>query len=82
MLAEAATALLLLSPLIDAPFAATLAGAILLAVIWLSTALVQVPMHQRLLDGYSDQIARKLVESNWLRTLAWTARAVIALSLL
>lgn len=82
MLVEAATALLLLSPLVDAPLAPALVGAVLLAIIWLSTALLQVPMHRRLLDGYSAHVARRLVGSNWVRTLAWTARAYIALSLL
>jgi hypothetical protein len=82
MLTEAATALLLLSPLSDVPFAPALVGAVLLTIVWLSTALVQVPMHRHLLDGYSGQVVRRLVGSNWVRTLAWTARAVIALSLL
>ena len=54
-------------------------GAGLLAAIWLSTALVQVPLHRRLQTGFDGKAHRALVESNWARTAAWTARAVLAL---
>lgn len=80
MLIEAATAtLLLFSP--SSPATAWL-GWTLLASIWLSTALVQVPLHRRLAGGYDPRAARQLVRSNWLRTALWSARAVIALRLL
>ena len=80
MLAEAGTAALLLFPPQDSPTAWI--GGALLASIWLSTALVQVPLHRRLAAGYDARAARRLVATNWWRTLAWTARAVIALLLL
>ncbi len=58
------------------------AGIALLAVIWLSTFLVQVPLHTRLAGGFDAGAHRKLVWSNWLRTLAWTGRGVLALVML
>jgi hypothetical protein len=64
------------------PTASALIGVGLLAIIWLSTAALQVPIHRRLLDGYDEAAVARLVRSNWVRTLAWTARAYIALSLL
>lgn len=55
-------------------------GLMLLAAIWLSTALVQVPLHNRLQAGYSLAHAGHLVRTNWLRTVAWTLRAVLVLT--
>ena len=51
----------------------------LLGVIWLSTALVQVPRHSRLNRGYDAEVISELVGSNWLRTAAWTLRAGLVL---
>ena len=57
-------------------------GIVFLALIWLSTALLQVPLHRRLGRGYDLPSIRGLVASNWLRTVAWTARGWLALELL
>ncbi len=80
MLVEAATATLLL--LSDLSSSGLWLGWLLLASIWISTALVQVPLHRRLSTGYDRRTARRLVTTNWWRTAAWTARAVIAMQLL
>lgn len=61
------------------PFVASLA---LLAVNWVSTAAVQVPLHHRLARGYELPAHRRLVRSNWVRTIAWTARAGLVWSLI
>ena len=77
MLAELGTGVfLLLSPgaLAMGPLAASMA---LLAVIWVTTALVQVPQHRALGAGYSGPMVRRLVLGNWVRTVAWTARAAV-----
>ncbi|MGV3607222.1 MAG: hypothetical protein ACO1RA_12530 [Planctomycetaceae bacterium] len=57
-------------------------GVGLIFVIWLSTMFLQVPMHHRLEHGFDLKAIRFLVWSNWIRTIAWTARGVIALWLL
>ena len=54
-------------------------GAALVGVVWLSTALLQVPLHNRLHRGYSAVATRRLVATNWIRTGAWTARAALVL---
>jgi hypothetical protein len=54
--------------------------AALLAVVWLSTALLQVPAHGRLGAGWDAATHARLVATNWLRTAAWTARAAILLA--
>jgi hypothetical protein len=51
----------------------------LVGVIWLSTALLQVPMHRRLASGFDTQAHRRLVSSNWIRTIAWSVRGFIVL---
>lgn len=54
-------------------------GACLLALIWLSTALIQVPQHRALAAGLEPRTVRALVLGNWIRTGAWTARAILLL---
>lgn len=57
-------------------------GASLLALLWISTALVQVPLHGRLERGFDPEAARRLVAGNWVRTAAWSARGALALAIL
>lgn len=54
-------------------------GAALVVVIWLSTAFLQVPMHDRLQRHHSIADARRLVATNWVRTAAWTIRAALVM---
>jgi hypothetical protein len=54
----------------------------LLLIIWLSTFCLQVPQHRKLSGGFDPRAHRLLVKTNWVRTLAWTARSVVALVLL
>jgi hypothetical protein len=78
MLVEVATAAMLLS--LDAELRRSpwfLASCGLLAIVWLSTALWQMPLHRALLDGFDEGKVRALVQSNWVRTIAWSVRAAI-----
>jgi hypothetical protein len=50
---------------------------VLLAVIWASTFLLQVPKHNRLACGFDSSTHRDLVRTNWIRTVAWSGRAVL-----
>jgi hypothetical protein len=80
MLVEAATAaLLLFARPASVPASLAWAGGILLAVVWLSTALLQVPRHRALGSGYDPEAHRILVASNWVRTAAWSARGLVVL---
>jgi hypothetical protein len=54
----------------------------LLAVAWVSTAFWQVPAHRRLEGGFDAVTHRRLVRTNWVRTVAWSIRGVIACALL
>ncbi len=83
MLVEAATALGLVAlPPAGVPSAAPWLGLALLALIWLSTAFLQVPRHRELSQGFDAPAHRRLVASNWIRTGAWTLRGLLLLWML
>jgi uncharacterized membrane protein len=83
MLVELATAVLLLL-IQDASVSRQLVwiASGLLAVVWASTFFGAVPMHTRLSKGFTPRAHRWLMRFNLLRTLAWSARSVVALMLL
>ncbi|MRI87322.1 hypothetical protein FGE12_04000 [Aggregicoccus sp. 17bor-14] len=83
MLVELATGLwLALRPPPGLPRELLWTGLLLLALIWGSTALLQVPEHRRLEQGPDLAAVRRLVRGNWLRTLLWTVRGALVLLLL
>jgi hypothetical protein len=61
---------------------ATYLGLGLVAAIWISTALVQVPLHGRIERSLDTRTHRRLVWSHHLRSLLWTARGLLALHLI
>jgi hypothetical protein len=82
MLVEGATALLLLARRPAAvPVAWLWVGVAALVLVWLSTALLQVPRHRRLGVGFDPTVARALVATNWFRTGLWTARGGLVLAM-
>ena len=56
---------------------AVLASVCLIPVNWLSTAIFQAPLHVRLMGGFDAAVIHRLIRSNWLRTLTWTARGLL-----
>ena len=77
MLVELATAVALVSGS-AVPAAQGYGGLAVLVTIWISTATLQVPAHRRLGLGFEASAARRLVVTNWLRTILWTARGILA----
>ena len=49
------------------------------ALIWAFTFLLSVPCHDRLAKGWHAPTHRRLVRTNWLRTIAWSVRACVIL---
>lgn len=78
MLIEIVTAALLL---VQAPTGfpkwAAWTGLGLVLAIWVSTAVLQVPCHSRLMQGFDEATYRELVNTNWIRTVLWSARGVL-----
>jgi hypothetical protein len=58
-----------------------LASLVPLAWTVVSTWLVQVPLHQKLTSGFDAVLHRRLVLTNWFRTVGWTLRGVCVLVL-
>ena len=82
MLAELGLTVWMLTAAPTVQMSLVVTGAGLLAVCWGSTFLFQVPQHRRLLHSFEKPAWLKLVRSNWIRTVAWSARTVIACLLL
>jgi hypothetical protein len=80
MLVELATAVALVWTRPAAmPGWAAVVGLALVAALWVSTWLVQVPLHATLAHGFDAAVHERLVATNWVRTAAWTARAGLTL---
>lgn len=70
---------LVISPLRPIPrwlFAVALG---LLVLIWVSTFALQVPQHEVLRNGFNADAHQILVQSNWIRTIAWSLRGALFL---
>jgi hypothetical protein len=55
-------------------------GLALTAVAWVSTFVLQVPLHKRLAKTFDVASAERLVATNWVRTVAWSLRAALCLT--
>ena len=64
--------ILFLNPSIAHIFAASI-----LLFIWLSTFFIQVPIHNIISKSKDNQMLKKLIASNWLRTLLWVIKLLI-----
>jgi len=53
-------------------------GAVLLTVALGSTVLLSVPLHEKMANSPDTTVGHRLVVTNWPRTIAWSARAVVA----
>lgn len=54
-----------------------------LTMIWVITIFVASPLHGKLLNkGYEVHNIKKLINCNWIRTIAWTGRTCIFFYLL
>lgn len=79
MLVEFLTGALLILTRLNFSNTIMLASMGLLALIWLSTAFIQIPCHRQLSSGFNEKSHQRLVRSNWLRTIAWTVRGAMIL---
>ena len=83
MAVEGVTALVLVAAPPDGlGRALPLVGLALLAVVHASTVWLQVPAHRRLRAGHDPVVTARLVATNWVRTVGWSARGVLAIAML
>ena len=76
MLVELATSVALVGwrP-VGLPLSFAIAGVLLTFAIWVCTFTLQVPLHNRLSQGFDRTAIAALVSSNWIRTVLWSLRA-------
>ena len=55
--------------------AVSLVSGFLVLIVWLSTFVLQVPIHNQLKAGKNDILIQRLVITNWIRTAAWSFKA-------
>ena len=83
MAVEGVTALwLAVSPPDGVGRALPLVGLGLLALVLGSTVLLQVPQHAALANGHDGSRTARLVRTNWIRTIGWSVRSIIAVVML
>ena len=49
--------------------------------IFLITATIQAPCHRQLTQGYDETKCHSLTRGNWIRTLMWSAKALVVFAL-
>lgn len=49
----------------------------IVTLLWILTFSVSVPLHSKLTHGFDSTAAQKLTRTNWLRTILWTAKAIL-----
>ena len=49
----------------------------IVSLIWLSTFFLQVPCHEKLKRGFDEKVIRKLILTNWIRTILWTIKFLV-----
>ena len=59
-----------------------LLGLVLLAIVHASTVALQVPAHRQLSTAADPVIMRRLVATNWVRTVGWSLRSILAMAML
>ncbi len=47
-----------------------------------TTAFVSAPLHERLNANFDQATLDRLIATNWIRTIAWTCRAAVAIAIL
>jgi hypothetical protein len=53
-------------------------GLLFATTVWLSTFFLQIPMHEKLSQGFDSESHSFLVNSNWIRTIAWSLHSILA----
>ncbi|MFL5812256.1 MAG: hypothetical protein ACJ763_01660 [Bdellovibrionia bacterium] len=54
----------------------------LLLLVWGATAAFSVPCHSQLESGFTESVWRRLVATNWFRTVFWSVRSLLLMKVL
>lgn len=83
MLLELLAALSAIAPSLRPSFVsrgAAILSAVLVLFLWLTTAVLQIPLHNRLGRASEPALIHRLVLTNWIRTATWTSRSALLLA--
>ena len=50
---------------------------VIIGCIWLHTFLIMVPLHNKLIQEPNNGIIKRLVNQNWVRTIAWSIKSLL-----
>jgi hypothetical protein len=62
---------------VDLPLLIRIISFSIVVLIFVSTAFIQVPIHDKLGSGKKSDLINKLVLTNWIRTFLWTLKSLI-----
>jgi hypothetical protein len=60
----------------------TWGAAVVLGVVHLATVSLSVPAHNSLSQGFTRSAYMRLVNTNWVRTIGWSTRAILAFAMI
>ncbi|MCC5816162.1 MAG: hypothetical protein JJT78_15530 [Leptospira sp.] len=55
---------------------------IIVILLWITTFFISVPYHNQLGQGFQMESAKKLVQTNWIRTIFWSIKSYVVLRIL
>lgn len=56
-----------------------ISSAACLVVIWISTFFIQVPIHNHIRQNMTISAIKRLILTNWIRTIFWTLKSILLL---
>lgn len=48
-----------------------------ITIIWISTLFISMPLHRKLSVERNELVIKKLIKTNWIRTLTWSSRSLL-----
>ena len=67
---------------VDAQKTEFFVGLLLLGVCWGSTLFFQIPYHWNLIRMKDERILKRLIQTNWIRTIVWSLRVCLLLKIM
>ena len=53
-----------------------------LIMIFISTVIIQVPIHNKLKFNYDEYLTKKLIKTNWIRTFLWSLKVLVCYNII
>lgn len=63
-------------------FTLRIVGFVLIALLWLITGFVQLPLHANLTMGFNERLFQLVITTNWIRVILWSTRTAVVVMML